>query len=94
MASIDFSITKRDGSKVGRSFSASDDDVGRIITWALATLPDEMDDKGNPLSRSVDWAIGRLLEGFVAETLANVMSYEQRLAAEAASSAVKPITLK
>lgn len=93
MASIEFKITFANGAVSSKTASIADADAGRLVAWALATMPTQNDAEGKPIQKSAEWAVGRWIEGTVAETFAKVSAHEKNEAAKAAAEAVQPITV-
>ena len=77
MASIAFNVTMTDGTTMTRTAAVSDADVARIIGWAISYYPIELDEKGQPLPKSPQWAVNRWIEAIVVSSFAKVAAYEQ-----------------
>lgn len=88
MASIAFHVTMTDGTQMSRTASVSDADVGRIIGWALAYYPTEMDAEGQPLPKTPQWAVNRWIEAIVSSSFAKVAAYEEQQALAAAMATI------
>ncbi len=83
MATMTFNL-KAPGAEMERSFTLPDADVPRIIGWAMAAYPNT-DPKDEPVTPNE--AMLRWLQGALAGTMANVVSYE---AEEARKALVAP----
>lgn len=79
MATMTFTLTAP-GAEMTRSFTLPDADVPRIIAWAMAAYPNAPNDDA-PLTPGI--AMLRWLQGALAGTMANVVSYEAEEARKA-----------
>jgi hypothetical protein len=93
MASIAFVVTMNDGAQMTKTAELTDEQVGRLITWGLATFSDQNDDYGNPIPRTVPWMLERWIQDVVGSAFIAVQNYEKQVAAERAMNSVELITV-
>jgi uncharacterized protein YijF (DUF1287 family) len=93
MASISFQITLVGGTQMTKTAAVSDTDAGRLVAWALATMPTELDAQGQQIAKDGPWAVGRWIESVISETFAKVHAHEVQKASDMAAAAVQQIAV-
>lgn len=95
MASIEFRVLTTSGELIKKTAAVADDDVGRLVAWAVATLSMPNDAKGAPVSeRSAEWAIGRWIEIVLSDALAATEQFERTMAVSQVHEKIKPIQIE
>ena len=85
MASITFSVSMTDGSSTQYVAAVSDADAGRVVGWAMAYYPTELDAAGLPIEKTTQWAIKRWVEAVISSSFAKIAAYELQQATAAVS---------
>lgn len=83
MANITFQVNMTDGSQIEKVAQVSDENVSRIVGWAMAHYRKES---------SID-AINSWINDMVGTSLVNVLAYEQEQAAKTAREQVELISV-